>query len=77
MKILAEAICDLDYVALDSLLYEMHNKLWADAAADRSAGRIQLAKALLAASSLIGAADMEIRKAAKISKPFMKQQNNR
>lgn len=77
MKKLAEMIGDLHYEILDQLLYELHNKLWSDAAKDRKNDRPQLAKALTAAASLIGAADMEIRKAWEISKPFMEPENKK
>ena len=75
MKEVAEAIGDLHYEALDRLLYELHNKLWSDAANDRRNDKPKLAKRLTAAASLIGAADMEIREAWEISKPFMEAGN--
>jgi len=71
MKVVAEVIGDLHYDSLRKLLYELHAKLWADAAKDRASDRIQLADELSSAAFMIGSAYMHMNEVWKICKPFM------
>lgn len=71
MKVLAEMIGDLHYETLFSFVESLSEKLFLDAAKDRTAGRRQLANYLEAAANNIHFASFQIEAALEISKPFM------
>lgn len=73
MKVLAEAIGDLHYETLAELLDKLADKLFLDAAKDRSNDRKQLANVIESAAIQIDSASVDIESAWQISKPFMKQ----
>jgi hypothetical protein len=76
MKLLAEAIGDLAYPELSLLLYHLSDKFYYDGRKDAAGGRKKLAQALYDAQLAVHRAHQHIDQAAKISEPFMKQQNN-
>jgi hypothetical protein len=71
MKILAEMIGDLHYETLAELLDKLTDKIFLDAAKDRAAGRLNLAKSLENCAGDLGCAQIWMESAWQISKPFM------
>lgn len=76
MKELATLIGDLHYETLADLLDKVSDKLYLDAAKDRSEGRKSLARDLEAAANSIHFASIEIESAWEVSKPFMDNNQN-
>ncbi len=72
MKVVAEAIGDLNYETLSKLLWQLQTKLHNDAIKDISRHRFKLSHALERSSHFIYEAGNEIESAWQISKPFMK-----
>lgn len=75
MKEVAEAIGDLHYEVLATLLLRLSSKLQMDRLKDRADGKIKLAEQLEKAAGDIFQSHFRILKAWEISKPFMKDKN--
>ena len=71
MKVLAEMIGDLHYETLKNLLRHLADKIDADSEMDMAAGKRELGGVLYEASVYISNAQLYIKKAWQISKPFM------
>lgn len=73
MKALAEMIGDLHYEALTALLFNLSDKIFADAQKDIEAKRDKLGYALISVSSSLYDSAARMNTAWEISKPFMKK----
>lgn len=75
MKLLAEAVGDLNYETLKDFLEKFSRKLFIDAAKDRAESRTRLANYLDAAANNIHFAASQIGAAWDVCKPFMEKPN--
>jgi len=72
MKVVAEAIGDLNYESLSRLLFELQTKIHNDSMKYLKDEKFKLSHALHRASVHLWQASFEIESAWQISKPFMK-----